>query len=498
MTAAGTGSETLEERFEILLRAVADAVLVVDGDGRIALANAQAERSFGYARGELHGVAVEQLVPERLRRGHASLRDAYQVDAVPRRMGERIELFGLRRDGSEFPVEISLAPVETPQGLYVSTVVHETSKRKRAEEALRESRERFAGAFEFAAIGMAIVAPDGHWVQVNQALCDILGYPREQLLPMTLQDITHPEDLQADLGQVQAMLAGELQTYQIEKRYFHADGHIVRVLLNVSLVRDGAGEPLQFVSQMQDITERHEAQRQLRNVNAELARSNTELSEYAYAVSHDLSEPLRAIGGFSELLETRYRGRLDEQADRYLHHIVSGVTRMRAIMDSLLDYSKIGEGGPLHQRVRLDELIDEVRDALGAQLQESSTQLTCDPLPEVAGDRVLLSRLLQNLIGNAVKFADRDDPAVHVSAARDDGAWRISIADNGIGVEPRHRERIFRVFQRLEPRKYGGHGIGLAICKKIVEQHGGRIWVDAAPVRGSVFSFLLADRSGQA
>jgi signal transduction histidine kinase len=228
-------------------------------------------------------------------------------------------------------------------------------------------------------------------------------------------------------------------------------------------------------------------------VNAELERSNGELEQFAYIASHDLAEPLRTITGFTELLGRRYTGQLDEKADRYIEHIVNGTTRMQRLIDDLLAYSRVGRMEIAPEPFALGDALDQVCAALSSTIAERGAVITRGPLPVVFADPPQIAQVLQNLVGNAMKFqAPGETPAVHVAAEADDGMWRVTVADNGIGIDPRFAHRVFRMFQRLHAQhEYSGTGIGLAICQRIVERNGGRIWVEPGPDGGSTFSFTL-------
>jgi signal transduction histidine kinase len=225
---------------------------------------------------------------------------------------------------------------------------------------------------------------------------------------------------------------------------------------------------------------------------AELARSNADLEQFAYVASHDLQEPLRKIASFCQILERRYRGRLDERADQYIDFIVDGARRMQALINDLLAFSRVGRRGGEMELVDLDDVVEHARSGLQTALQEAGATVTVGRLPVVRGERALLVAVFQNLIGNAVKFRGEDPPVVRITARDAGDDWEIACADDGIGIAPEFAERIFVIFQRLHTREaYEGTGIGLALCRKIVEYHGGRIWLDTERPRGTCFRFTL-------
>src|SRR5436190_15091892 len=234
----------LDERYCAVVECVPDAVVLTDEQGTILLVNGQAERLFGYTPGELVGQPIELLLPEDTRAAHRRYRAGYLANPEARMMGAGLDLAATRKDGSTFPVDVSLGPLCTKDGVIVIASVRDITDRRRAEEALRQSEDRFRGAFQFAAIGMALVAPDGRFLQVNEALCELVGYSAAELVERGFQEITHPDDLDADLEYVRQLLAGEINSYQMEKRYFHRLGHIVWILLSVSLVRASDGSPV--------------------------------------------------------------------------------------------------------------------------------------------------------------------------------------------------------------------------------------------------------------
>jgi signal transduction histidine kinase len=238
--------------------------------------------------------------------------------------------------------------------------------------------------------------------------------------------------------------------------------------------------------------ENKRAQDELAHKMDELGRSNRDLEQFAYVASHDLQEPLRMVAAYTQLLAERYHGKLDEDADKYMGYAVEGALRMQALVHDLLTFSRVGRNGVERKNIDSSQSVREALQNLAVSLQESGAVVNQSTLPTVHSDRTQLSQLFQNLIGNAIKFRGKEPLVVTVSAERKDKEWEFAVADNGIGIAPEHKDVIFSIFQRLHTRaEYPGNGVGLAICKKIVEQHGGKIWVDSEPGKGSTFRFTL-------
>jgi PAS domain S-box-containing protein len=361
-----------EQKFRSLLEAAPDAMIISAGDGRIALVNSQVEVIFGFRRDELIGENMRVLVPDWRSRG----------DAAGISEGH-VELWARRKTGHQFPVEISLSPLQTEEGLLVTTAIRDITQRRRAEDAIRE-------------------------------------------LNLTLE---------------------------------------------------------------QRVAERTQ---ELLKSNEALRQSNDDLNQFAYAASHDLQEPLRMVSLYSQMLQRQYGGRLNADADEFISYIVGGAKRMGQLLRDLLAYSQTGSSseGPMYP-VDCADAMQQVVLNLQASIEQNRASVTWDPLPAVHAHEIRVVQLLQNLVSNAIKYRSEAPPNIHVSAEGHQGDWHFSVQDNGIGIDPEYAQEIFRIFRRLHGQDYPGTGIGLAICQRIVERYGGRIWVESGLGRGSRFCFTL-------
>jgi PAS domain S-box-containing protein len=357
-------------------------------------------------------------------------------------------------------------------------------------------------------MGMAITDKQGRFVWVNRALGELLGYRPEDLLKLVISDVLFSQDYEAAVAAAEAVFSGKVPGFELEERWVRASGEPVWVLERASasgrLEEAGPGptaeRPL-LVRQILDISQRRrveadlaEVETELRRRNTDLERSNADLAEFAYVISHDLSEPLRVISGHVRLLERRYADVFDEQAATWIGFAVDGCARLRRLIDDLLTFSRAGREATPPVVVQLDAIAANVLVDLGTAIAESGATVRLLPLPAVLGEPTQLSQVLANLIANAVKFRKPGaSPTVLVTSRRLDSEWcEIRVEDDGAGVPERHRERIFRAFQRLHTREeYAGTGIGLAVCRKVVERHGGRIWVEDADLGGAAFCFTL-------
>ena len=380
-----TERKRAEERHRLVIESAPNAMVMVDRRGKIRLVNRQTEKWFGYTREELLGQPIEILVPERFRNMHPQHRQHYvsAAKAAPRQMGVGRDLHGVRKDGSEFPVEIGLNPIESPEGPMVLSAFTDITERKRAEAELAKAH---AG------------------------------------LELRVQERT-------------AELARSVE---------------------------------------------------------QLASANQELDAFVHISSHDLQEPVRNLISYSTLLRQDLGEDLSKDAEEDLHYITEAAKRMQRLVRDLLELSRSGRAAMKHEPVRLDDCVDESLEALRVRLEESGARVQRGPLPEVTGDRTLLTQLYQNLLGNAMKFSSGGQPVINLTAEQTGGFWQLGVRDNGIGLNPEYADQIFAPFKRLHGQtEYEGSGIGLAICRKAVECHGGKIWVESDLGNGAHFKFTL-------
>lgn len=733
--AAERKAREVDQRLRRVLERLADGFVSFDRERRFTYVNAEAERFLKRRREELLGRHWRDAVPEA---GHFAREFE---NAVARRTPVTFEDYYA-------PLNAWLETWAYPSNEGISVFFRNITERKRSEEALRESEERFRGTFENAAVGMAHLELDGRWIRVNDRLCEFLGYSREELMQLTFEDVTHPGDIEADWAQARAVIAGEIPRYQMEKRYIRKDGRVVWGNITVSLMRDPAGRPLHFISIVEDISERRRAENALRlseetllsffnstplvmgvvetsdddilhisgnraaqeyfagstsgrwwselgvsrerirfllahyrtaretkqtvrfecpvdpragagtlsvslsfirisrnglprfsyvieditarkQAEEELERNQERLREsearfrglvecvpsvlfitdangmnefvspawtqyggltaeesagrgwdrllhpddaeraretwmqvirmgapseiefrlrrhdgvyhwfivraqpvrdaqgqivkwigsatdienqkqtelalriaiddlnrFAFAAAHDLREPLRNIGAYSEMLVTRFAPSSDAKVTRAAEIIQDGVERMDRLLADLLEYSHATNIESHEEMVDSNAALAKALEDLRPAILESRATISADNLPEIPGHESQLVRIFQNLIGNAIKYRGSNLPEVRISAQRDDGHWLFRVSDNGQGIDPEFRGHIFGMFKRLHGREIPGTGIGLAICAKIIESRGGRIWVESQPGKGSAFLFTWPTKHG--
>jgi PAS domain S-box-containing protein len=489
---AGEERVTIEsEHLAAIVRSSDDAILSKDRKAIITSWNDGARRLYGYTPEEAVGHSVRLIIPPELQ--------GEELEIVRRILaGERVEQYEtvrMRKDGTRVSVSLTASPIHDVHGevVGVSTQARDIST---TQQALADAERHLRGAFRDAPMGMCVFSlePDsfGSVQQSNPEITRLLGYEGDELSQLTAGELTHPDDAPAERELLEEMAAGRRTSYAIEKRARHRDGQWIWVWATVSAL-EGQNPPRAAIAHMLDISHRKHAEGQLELAHANLERSNSELDQFAYVASHDLKEPLILLSAYARMLEERHADKLDEEGRTFLGHVRNEAGRMKSMIDDLLDYSRLETRAEDAVSVDLGEALETALRTLGPRIEEAGATVEVrGPLPTVRGSATQFERLLRNLVSNAIKFRGEDAPAVEISSEEIDGERAVSVRDNGIGIDPAKAERIFDVFQRLHSQeRYDGTGMGLAICKRVVERHGGRIWVEPGPEGGSVFRFTL-------
>jgi PAS domain S-box-containing protein len=463
-------------------------------DGRILEANAAAVNNYGYSREKLLTLTIHDL-----RAPDAQKLTAGQMTQADTQ-GILFETVHRCHDGSTFPVEVSTRSATIGDTRLLVSVVRDITDRKRAEEMLVREREFSRALLENAGDGVVACDAQGQLVLFNKTAREWHGLDARSVPPHEWAD--HYDLFGADgrtrlrPEDVPLLRAFRGERVRDARMSIAARGQPVRyIIANSDSFGDPQGAKLGAVVVMRDITESKRAEEKLQEATQELARSNEELEQFAYVASHDLQEPLRAVTGYLGLLETRLRDKLDDKGREYMNGAVEGALRMGALITDLLALSRAGTQRKTLVSADLNQVLDQALRSLSVSVRETGAKITRDALPVLRMDRSQMAQLFQNLIGNALKFRGQGAPEVHVGAQREPKRWLLTVRDNGIGIEPKDFQRIFLIFQRLHTRQeYPGTGIGLALCKKIVERHGGSIWVESQAGQGSTFSFTIPDK----
>ncbi|WP_165787858.1 MULTISPECIES: PAS domain S-box protein [Cryobacterium] len=490
-----TESRASEVRYRGLLEAAPDAMVVVNEAGDIVLLNVQAEKQLGYRRDELIGQPVTNIIPEGFAERLIADGTRSAADALAQQIGTGIELVARRKDGTDFAIEIMLSPLESSEGTLITAAIRDISVRNAAALQLVQLEARYRGLLEAAPDAMVVVNEAGDIVLLNVRAEKQLGYRRDELIGQPVTNII-PEGFAERLIADGARSAADALAQQIgtgiELVARRKDGTDFAIEIMLSPLESSEG--ILITAAIRDISVRNAAALQLATTLDELRRSNQELEHFAYVASHDLQEPLRMVSSYTQLLARRYVGKLDSDADDFIRFAVDGATRMQQLIQDLLAYSRVGTKANNVTETPSGRALDRALVNLQAAIEESGATVTSDPLPVVVADEVQLVQLFQNLIGNSIRYQQGDTVArIHLGCTRThQDRWEFSVRDNGIGIESQYFDRIFGMFQRLHGRdEYAGTGIGLAICKKIVERHGGTISVESEPGQGSTFRFDL-------
>ena len=483
-------------KYRGLLEAAPDAMVVVNQAGEIILLNLRAEKQFGYFRDELIGQQVTNIIPQGFAERLISDGARTAADALAQQIGTGLELTGRRKDGSEFPIELMLSPLENAEGILVTAAIRDISLRRAAARRLEQMEGRYRGLLEAAPDPMVLVNQAGDIVLVNLQTEKTFGYQRDELVGGSANKLVAETCIGRMTAHTQRAADGsyaEQSRVGVELDGRRKDG--TEFPIEAMLSSLGTDEGTLLAVAIRDTSVRREGEARLLRTVDELNRSNEELGQFAYIASHDLQEPLRMVASYTQLLSKRYAGKLDADADDFIAFAVDGANRMQRLIQDLLAYSRIGTQGKALERTSSEEALQQALANLGGTIEDSGSEVTHDPLPVVWADEGQLTQLFQNLVGNAIKYQSAGIPRIHVSCVKQpDAKWLFSVKDNGIGIEEKYFEKIFGMFQRLHRREdFAGTGIGLAICKKIVERHGSTISIESQLGHGTTFRFALAE-----
>ena len=501
--------EAAHDRFRELVETTSDWVWEIDADGIYTYASPKVRDLLGYEPEEVLGMSPFELMPP----GEAE-RLAAQFGSIMRSQQpfERLENTNVHKDGHLVVLETSGTPIFDAAGVFrgYRGVDRDVTDRKRmdaaqrkAEEALKESEQRFRAVFERANDGIVWAEIETRqFTMANETFCKMLGYDQAEIEGLNVTDIHPEEDLPRVSADFEKQAKGELDVAR-DLPVKRKDGSVFYADVNASPLSLGGKTYLMGI--FRDSTARKATEENLKKTAVELVRSNRELEQFAHTVSHDLHEPLRSVAGFLRLLDEQYRDKLDDKAQGFVAHALGGAERMQALIDALLSYSRVGRGTEDIKPIDCAVLVQQVLADLRVAIEESGAEVSHEDLPTIVADETQLTQLFQNLISNAVKFRGQDPPRIHITAQREPErripsargprareVWRFSVVDNGIGIDREVIHRVFDAFERgRNKRAYPGTGIGLAICKRVVQRHGGRIWAESEPGKGTTFHFTL-------
>jgi two-component system sensor kinase FixL len=481
-----------DKTLEWLVGAATDAMLIADPQGLIVLANPALERMFGVTLETLRGQPVETLIPQRYHAHHGAARRAFADQPRTRSMGAGAHLFGLRGDGAEFPVEVSLSPLALGDGQsMVLATIHDISARKAAELALQESEARMRAIFDSAVDAIITIDEHGLVERMNPAAQRLFGFSEAEMAGRNVSALMaqpysarHDEYLAAYLRTGVKKIIGTGREVEGRRR----DGSTFPMELTVADMQVGARR--MFTGIVRDVSERRRHDEHNQALLQEVNSSNEELRNFAYVVSHDLKAPLRGIGSLADWLATDYAPLFDDEGREHMRLLVNRVHRMNSLIDGILEYSRVGRLREHHRPIDLQAMLADVVDLLAPP---ATIVVQIAPgMPTVCAEPTRIEQVFQNLLSNAIKYMDKPHGVIEVGWEDDGRHWRFFVRDNGPGIEARHFERIFLLFQTLAARdRVESTGVGLALVKKIVELYRGRLWLESAVGSGTTFWFTL-------
>ena len=483
-----------EERFRAVAESATDAIVAADKSGHITYFNQGAERIFGYAARDVISRPLTLLMPQRFHDAHRQGLARFLTTGEARVVGRTVELVGQRKDGTEFPLELSLASWKARGDTFFTGILRDITERKRAEELLRASEERFhlmVKHVEDYAIFM--LDAEGRVATWNAGAERIKGYRADEIIGRHFACFYTPDDVRA--GKPERLLQEAVSRGRCEDEGWRVrkDGSAFWANAVITALRDPHGTLLGFTKVTRDITERTRLEQEIQQHSVALEAANKELDAFSYSVAHDLRAPLRAIDGFSRVLLEEHAPTLPPEAQHYLNAVRRNSQRMGLLIDDLLAFSRLSRQPLNKQLVRPADLVRQCVDELRAEQQGRRVQIAIGDLPACQADPALLKHVWMNLMSNALKYTRKQEVAViEVGSREQAGACVYFVKDNGVGIDMQYADKLFGVFQRLHrPEDYEGTGVGLAIVQRVIHRHGGRVWAEAAVNKGATFYFTF-------
>lgn len=465
-----------------------DAIITRSTEGNILSWNKGAEYTYGYTAEEVKNKKISIIIPSQLKNEEKQLTENVRDNiTVP----ENYETLRVKKNGKIINVSVTISPVLDTLGnlVAISTISRDITESKRASEKLELANKYNRSLLEASLDPLVTIGADGKITDINNSTKIVTGLEVDDLIGTDFSEyFTEPE--KAREGYEKVFHDGFVRDYPLEIK--NKNGQTTPVLYNASVYKDDNGNVKGVFAAARDITELKKVENDLKLKLEELSRSNKELEQFAYVSSHDLQEPLRMIASYLQLLERKYKDKLDDKANKYIHFSVDGATRMQNLINDLLDFSRVTTQAKELEPTNLEPIYKDVIANLDFSINENDVILTHDLLPVVMADKSQIAQVFQNLINNSIKFRSKEQPKINISVKEEKNHWLFAVKDNGIGIDPKHSDRIFEIFKRLnKKRDYPGTGIGLAVCKKIIERHGGNIWVKSELGKGSIFYFTL-------
>ena len=478
-----------ENWFKALFENAAFGVVVMDTNGNILQTNSLISEKLQFSKEEFTGKNIESFIHQE---DFPVVLENFQALVSGKSLTNTGEERLLRKQGGYMWGRVICTKVElAPGNVVVMSLIEDIESEIQDRDDRIKAEKRFETIFKSSPSGIIISRNKGEIIHVNPTFANMVGERAEQLEGANIFDFTYEEDLKETKKLLQMLNKGKINEYDIEKRYVKKNGEVFWAKTLVSLMeRDG--DDVYRVAVVENIDRRKKAEQKLEEKNKELTEINQELEHFAYVASHDLQEPLRTIASFIQILNKRYGETLDEDGKQFMGFVVEGAKRMKLLIRDLLEYSRVNRFNTDYEKVDLNEVFNTVNRVLKEKIDSTDALILAENLPVIQGNKIQLTQVFQNLIDNAIKFRGKKKTEITITVEELPSKWRIAVSDNGIGISPEYHQRIFIIFQRLHTHEeYTGTGIGLALCKKIIELHGGEVWVESKKNKGTTFTFTI-------